>query len=165
MSKNKEFFAGFVYSAWTGNKCSVPMSKDQKQKDLDDLELCAKGKGEFPQRVLEYHTMFKKYVKNVEKDAREYVFFKHTKALKERLQEATEIEKKLGKINCAVWVCEALDSERVAHPLGYEMEVKTDFCPFGKGDYVAVHWKYALEKVGKDFSERVNRSAKRVLGL
>jgi len=165
MTENEKFFAGFVYSAWTGNKCSVPISQEQKQKDLDDLELCAKGEGIFPRRVLEYPTMFKEYVRNVEKDAREYVYFEHPRALMERLKGATEVEKKLGEINCPVWVCEALNSHQVRHPLGYEVEVKSDFCSFDKGDRVAVHWRYALEKVDKDFSEKANSDVKRVLEL
>ena len=165
MVEERVLFSRFVYSAWKGHKCSVPISEEQKEKDLLDLKYCGKGLGEFPKRILEYSTKFKKYVKDVDKDSREYVYYKHPELVKNDHDDSkSQLERKAARIKCSVWACEAIDSKRVKHPLGYEMKIKDDFCSFERGDYVSVHWDYALEKLDSDTAEEINWKVKEVFG-
>ena len=153
----KILFSRFVYSAWEGHKCTVPISEEERKRVLNELYLCGTGKGEFPERIMNYPTKFYGYVKDLsEKNVREYIYHIHPKIVVKHLEDVPEKLIEGIKRNCFVWVCEAKDSERVVHPLGYELKAKRDFCDFNKGDHVSIHWSYALEKVNKNFGREVN---------
>ena len=75
----KVLFSRFVYSAWEGYKCSVPISREEKRRILDKLYLCGLGKGEFPDEIMNYPTKFSKFIEDLtEKSVREYIYSQHS---------------------------------------------------------------------------------------
>ena len=164
MDYGEILFSRFVYSAWEGYKCSVPISREEKIKILDKLYLCGLGKGEFPDEIMNYPTKFSKFIEDLtEKSVREYIYSKHSSIVLNFIEDAPERFSEEIKKNCIVWVCKAINSEEVKHPLGYKLTPKKDFCTFGKGDYVSVHWNYSLEKVDEEFAKKVNESIVKLL--
>ena len=157
MNYGEILFSRFVYSAWEGHKCTVPISEGEKRKILDELYLCGTGNGEFPKKIMNYPTKFYGHLEGLnEKNVRDYIYYKHPTVIFKHIGDIPEKILDGIKKNCIVWVCEAINSEKVKHPLGHELKPKKDFCSFEKGDLVSVHWNYSLEKVDEAFGKEIN---------
>ena len=122
-----------------------------------ELYLCGKEAEKFPYRIMKYPTNFYNRLKSLDYDSvREYIYYEHPIDVIRSSEKLPKIVSKKMIKNCIVWICEAIDEEKLLHPLGGSFSPQKDFCQFNKGDMVSVHWDFALERTNEDFAKDMN---------